>query len=186
MAVYHYTVPDRLLSIIARGLDLATVGLEERERPAVWFTTSEDYEPTARKGLLDEATGDSRTLSLKAMIVMSGLARVEVEPEAAPLTWAAWRHGSGARSRVIKGLAASARELGSDIRLWRASFDPIPQDRIIGMDVWHEGAWMRVAERTTGGSLNVLVGPGSPFLAPSKVGAGPSCLPGKCRRSDRR
>jgi len=139
MPLYHYTLPPHLPSILAEGIHPATAFVPEKERPVVWLTTSEDFEPTALKGVLTEegerrhAQGlpfrpleDSRRLTFEEQLREVGAARVEVREEAAPLTWWSWLKASGVRRRDARGLHQVANEEGSDVNLWRASFKVIP------------------------------------------------------------
>lgn len=174
--LFHYTKTCCLVPVVLEGIRPATAGVLPPERPVVWLTYSEDYEPTALIGeISDEGQrrieaglplrdGDSRTVTFEEQAADTGVgaARVEVDAEAAPLTWWTWLKWSGVRKRDARILREVAGSRGSDINLWRASFEAIPQTSIVGADVWHEGEWLRVADRDEG-ALRVAVGDPSPF-----------------------
>jgi len=85
--------------------------------------------------------------------------------ETAPLTWFDWIRSGGAKKATIRSLLNAAREAGSDVNAWRAALGTVGPAAIVGADVWHEGAWLRAAERGEDGELLVSPEPPSPFAA---------------------
>jgi hypothetical protein len=179
--LFHYTKTRYLVPIVLEGIRPAESGCRPPERPVAWLTYSEEYEPTALIGVISgegrrrlEAglslrDSDLRTLTFEEQAADPdvGAARVEVDEQAAPLTWWTWLKQSGVRKREARILRRIAERRGSDVNLWRASFETIPQGAIVGADIWHEGDWLRVADRDEG-DLRVAVGEPSPFR-PAKV-----------------
>jgi len=63
--VWHYTLLTKLQMILNDGLIKPTdVMIDPREKPAVWFSSNQAWEPTATKNIRDEKTGQPREATL--------------------------------------------------------------------------------------------------------------------------
>ena len=140
--VFHYTIGDYLPAICHAGeIRQATAWVPGSERPVVWCTTRDDWEPTANKGGVDEH-GRYRGLTREETEIHGGgLVRIEVDPEAVPVRWHDFVIHSGVKRNIAKALERSARKQGSNVRDWRCSFDPIPLDNWVGVERWNGSEW---------------------------------------------
>jgi hypothetical protein len=142
---WHYTTGQRFQRIVEDAVILpATANVPAGERLAVWFSVVEPWEPTANKGIID-ANGVSRTLSMEETAELGGgLVRIGVSPSAAPVSWREYVRTSGIHRAHAAALAAVGRSRGSDPTLWFVSYRPVPRALWRAVDVWSDGAWVRV------------------------------------------
>lgn len=142
---WHYTVGQRWEQIRASGvIRLATALVPKGERPVVWFTRRETWEPTATT-LMQGPDGNRHDASdLEIKVRLGGKIRIGVAPETAPHSFAAFRRLSGIDPRFADGLAVVAREHGSDAEDWFVSFDPVPASAWLRVEWWFGGAWQPV------------------------------------------
>lgn len=138
---WHYTISDRWEAIKASGAILPTkVLIERNERPAVWFTTRESYEPTACKSL-QRPDGSVRELSVQDMLDMGiTLYRIGVDRDEL-LSFLDWRRRSGCSRRMVRALIRVAHQAGSNPDTWYASFEPVHRDRWRTVELWDGKAW---------------------------------------------
>jgi hypothetical protein len=146
--LFHYTVGDRLQSILAaREIRPATELVPDEERPAVWLTQSGRWEPTCNKGWVDKS-GRRRSLDmLETHRLAGGLWRIEVGPERISIaTVDDFTRLSGIRKREWRALVKVAKRVGSDVSLWRISFEPVPVEAWMAIERWVQqgDAWERV------------------------------------------
>lgn len=141
--VYHYTKGPWLFAIIADGLiKPATAFIPKGERPAVWFTARDRWEPTASIGF----AGGFAPLPVQVEM-MGALVRFSVVPSVARLRWPDYLRQSGIDLRMADHLAAKARELGSDLNEWRLSFHPVSVRHVLAIETSVDGeVWERVSE----------------------------------------
>ena len=135
---YHYTIGSRVSSILADGvIDLATGRVPAHVKAAVWLTTSEDFEPTARK--MDR---QGRILTVDQMQREDGVYRIAVDAERFPLTWADYCRQSGDSRSMLRRLERCAVTQGSDIGSWRLSFAPIMEADWLRLERLAGGVWI--------------------------------------------
>jgi len=140
--LFHYTRIGNLKKILADGKIIqAGTFVEPPEMPVVWFSYRQDWEPTATPGLIDEASGTRRSLTFEEFAYRETPARIEIDPQAAPLDWRAWRKSSGVKARMVKALEESALRQDADTADWRMSFDPVPLDHWRAVEVFIDGQW---------------------------------------------
>lgn len=141
--VYHYCPLDHIEPILASGeLQPSGAGARASERPALWFTSRPTYEPTAIK-MIQTNGGGIRQLTLAEQATAFGLARIVVPASLAPLTWRQWVRESGVRAVDAKRLARCAKAQGSDVALYRATFEPVPLSSCFDIEVSDDGtAWV--------------------------------------------
>lgn len=106
----------------------------------MWFTKRETYDPIALK-LTRGLGGEYRFMTFKEQQAELGLGRVVVPPDVARLTWTDWAKEVGLPNRMFKALTRVARHQHSDVRLYRATFDPVPSDRWLRVEVWSPSGW---------------------------------------------
>jgi hypothetical protein len=145
--VWHYTTVDRLVMIIAAGeIRPATTGVPNGEKPIVWFSTHPEWEPTATKAMKDR-NGWTRRATIEEVEQFSGgLARIGVAPETAPHSWRELKHMSGMRSGEARRLERAAVEDRSFTGDWRGTFDSVPRERWLAVQVFRNGAWTDLDE----------------------------------------
>lgn len=116
--LWHYTIPQYLPPIIeAGGLLPATAGIAEGERPAVWFSANQRWEPTAAK--MGLRTLDAMTERFGCM-VRFGIAR-----EAA-LPWRRLVPAVGMPESMRKALERAGRTLGASPDSWFGVIGSVP------------------------------------------------------------
>ncbi len=92
------------------------------ERPAVWFTLRDTWEPTATW----RGTGSK--------------VRFGVLPEGLT-TWAGHRQSSGISATAADGLEKSARTRGSDPNEWLVSYESVPRSKWVRVEQLHGELW---------------------------------------------
>lgn len=157
MILWHYTT-GRSLGAILRDRELRPFGDPRGERPAVWFTEREQWDPGASIGiyrtpsLLEaQARGDAirrsrgeeaaRSFLLgvaQTMVrdVFGGLmARIGVDPQAAPHTWDDWKRITCMSPEAARQIEEQDRAKGAGNRQWRISLEPVPASRWVALEV---------------------------------------------------
>lgn len=126
LLAWHYTTADRLDSIERAGFILpATANVPQHERPVVWFSLHQHFEPTAIKGMIDSETGQYRSATLHEMIELSGgLVRFGLPPRAL-LTGEALRRAARINAQTWRGLAAAGVKSGGNPSQWFGHVGPI-------------------------------------------------------------
>jgi hypothetical protein len=147
MTAWHYTVGRHLDPILQSGVLLpADAGLAPGERPAVWFSLRQDWEPTAAKFGIIPQRKSCRGAMARVAQLGGGLVRIGVELEAAPHDWRAFRELSGIDPTMARGLAIEAKSQGADPYLWRVSFDPVTAAAWVALQRWDGAAWVAAAD----------------------------------------
>ena len=139
--LWHYTTVDRLQQILIEG-ELRPVPLGRKIKPAVWFTTNPDWEPTANR-VWHAPEGTVRRLSKDQTIVLAGgLARIGVAPQVASVDWKTYKSTSDIPPKVAKQIYDEAVSIGSRPGNWLASFKGVPRDQWLRIEVWENEAWV--------------------------------------------
>ena len=149
MIAWHYTVADQFESILVdHAIIPATAGVDtSREKPAVWFSRRETWEPTATKGMLDRTTGHRRDATPEEMHEF-GMVRIGVD--ASGLTpWLVHRNKSGITARVASSLVTSAVAVGSNPGDWFVSYEPVPRERWLRVERWDGAEWVDLEQEKT-------------------------------------
>ncbi len=140
--IWHYTTGQRLLQIMQDGvLRQSTAYVPDRVRPAVWFTLAPEWEETANKSLTLPNGSVVHLGREETEAFGDGLVRIGVPASDVPLTWADYGRLSGEKVRDLRELRDAAREAGSDVSLWRVSFEPVPDTQWAAIDLWCDGRW---------------------------------------------
>lgn len=124
--IRHYTVGDSFNEILRDNLIRpATAYIPKHEKPIVWFSTEEFWEPTVSKGLL-LADGTIKDLNMTDMLAKNmSLFRIGVDPDTAPLRWSDIKEQSGMLGETARNLAARAKKVGGNPSRWRGTFEPV-------------------------------------------------------------
>ena len=119
---WHYTTGQKLALILRSGAILPTTAkVPPHEKPVAWFSTSDEWEPTATKVPLPGKLGQIATASAQG-----GLARITVPASAAPYRIQDLPRLAGTTPEDWLGLLLAGIELGSDPNTWRFTLEPVP------------------------------------------------------------
>lgn len=143
---WHYTTGEKFILIVEdRVIRPASTGVKPPELPIVWFSLDQNFERTARKGLLTEA-GQFRTASIQETQELGGgLVRFGLDAEILiPWRGGALRKASRMRYPTAKKLEAAGIQQGAQPFEWMGSLDPVPID-ICVVEVLNDNAvWIEV------------------------------------------
>jgi len=120
--IYHYTTGTRLKQIINSGaINPTTAKIEPHEKPVAWFSTQDQWEPTATKVPVPGMQGQIETAKAQG-----GLVRITVPGTFAPYIFPQLPIMAGTNPSVCIGLLIAGLELGSDPSTWRFTPTPVP------------------------------------------------------------
>ncbi len=120
--IYHYTTGMKLRSIINSGcIKPTTAKIEPHEKPVAWFSTQDQWEPTATKVPIPGMAGQIGTAKAQG-----GLVRITVPGTCAPYIFPQLPLIAGTSPKTYIGLLLSALKLGSDPDTWRFTPTPVP------------------------------------------------------------
>ena len=98
--IYHYTTGMKLRSIINSGcIKPTTAKIEPNEKPVAWFSTQDQWEPTATKVPIPGMAGQIKTAKSQ-----SGLVRITVPGTCAPYIFPQLPLIAGTKPSVCIGL----------------------------------------------------------------------------------
>ena len=140
---WHYTTLENATLIEADGrLRPATAWLVSGEKPVIWFSLSQEWEPTATKWLAHESpegTIEQKLATPAEMVeVAGGLVRYGVFPSTklGLMSWAKIVR----KAKIPRGLADSlelvAMEQGADPAKWLGRFKPLPISRCCRVEIF--------------------------------------------------
>ncbi len=144
--VWHYTTLTKI-KIIERDPILRPFG-KDGQKPAVWFSKDQTWEPTAAcNHLATLADGTEQFLDMKGLFqVTGGLYRFGVLPEDAPITWEVYR--SLIDPDVGQVMVDGATRLRASPDNWRASLSPIEENKWKVVQMWtEESVWKTLNRR---------------------------------------
>lgn len=141
---WHYTTGEKFFQISKTGILLpAIAGVVPPERPIVWFSLNQKFEPTARKGI--NRNGQQVTATLEEMHQLAGgLVRFGVEPTKL-LHIEALKRKARINAHTWRRLCAAAVDVGADPGLWFGCLDPLPVDGLV-VEVMEGAQWVRAQE----------------------------------------
>ena len=120
--IYHYTTGLKLRSIINSGaIKPTTAKIEPNEKPVAWFSTQDQWEPTATKVPIPGKQGQLLTAKAQA-----GLVRISVPGTCAPYLFPQLPLIAGTSPQACIGLLLAGLELGADPGTWRFTPTPVP------------------------------------------------------------
>ena len=120
--VYHITTGKKLKQIINSGCIRPTMAkIQPHEKPVAWFSTQDQWEPTATKVPIHGLAG--QVLTARAQ---GGLVRITVPGTCAPYVFQQLPLIAGTKPSVCIGLLLAGLELGSDPDTWRFTPTPVP------------------------------------------------------------
>ena len=120
--IYHYTTGLKLEHIINSGhIQPTAAKIEPHEKPIAWFSTQDQWEPTASKVPITGMAGQIATAQAQG-----GLVRITVPGRCAPYVFQQLPLIAGTKPIVCIGLLSAGLELGSDPDTWRVTPTPVP------------------------------------------------------------
>ena len=120
--IFHYTTGTRLKQIINSGaIKPTTAKIEPYEKPVAWFSTQDQWEPTATKVPIPGMAGQIATARAQG-----GLARITVPGTCAPYAFPQLPLIASTKPSVCIGLLISGLKLGRDPDTWRFTPTPVP------------------------------------------------------------
>lgn len=135
---FHYTTMEKLQLIFeTEEIRPATACVDtDAERPAVFFSIEKQWEPTANKAMITKDGKLHPLNSIDKMLEHAGLlARIEINPAAAPYTWEDYVRLSGIDRTIAKGLESVAEKDGSNVKHFYVSFSPVGVDQWLNIQI---------------------------------------------------
>lgn len=153
MQFWHYTVLEHYKSIVNCGyIDLATTYICKGELPAVWLSTNEVFEETARKSITDTRTNDRYDDLSRDGLFIHGVVPVRVEIDRTLAQIHKWSN-SWAMLHVTQDYAQKLERVGLRIGAnpdeWWFSLERIPLQSCIRAEQWNGASWELLAYRKT-------------------------------------
>jgi len=141
--LWYYTTRNKLSEILAAGeIGPIDVGVPRKEKPSVWFSANQDWDPAANLPW-EDADGSTVRLSKDQTFVMGGgLARIGIARETAPYDWKAFKQQSGISPKAAKELYNAAVRSGSRPGQWFASFESVPREKWLRIEILEGNTWV--------------------------------------------
>ncbi len=141
--LWYYTTGKQLSRILADGaLKPAPLGPSRKEKPAVWFSANQEWEPAANMPWQDPQGVSQRLSKDQTFVLGGGLARIGVAPEMAPHDWKAFKQLSGVSPKTAKELYNAAVQAGSRPVQWFAAFQSVARDKWLAIEVLEGNDWV--------------------------------------------
>ncbi len=138
---WHYTLGTKLLGIMdLQAIFPAVARTDEQERPAVWFSTLDRWEPTATKGIRQK-NGVIRDATMQEMERQLGLYRLGVGADYPLIDMQEFRKTSGITRRSFKLLKKVGIKKGAHPDCWLTSYKPVPMSDIVAVERFINGRW---------------------------------------------
>ncbi len=145
MRLFHYTFFRQWKMIQASKVVLpSTYPIPKDEKPVVWLSFRQDWEPTTSRTFVENAQRGTATLN-EIVEPEIGACRIEVPPDIAPMNWRAWRKLSGVKSQTAKRLKELAIRMGGNVNEWRMTFNAIESGDWLAVEGYFDGAWRPIA-----------------------------------------
>jgi len=137
---YHYTTRDRALFIIGMEVIVpATASVNAGEKPLVWFSRNDRWEPTATKLIQYEGL-PLRRATWEEMVRFEPVRFAVLAKTLIP--WADIPSATGMKRRVAKELAEIGRVQGANPSHWMGSLDPVHLSSVLAIEQYVDGAWV--------------------------------------------
>ena len=144
MLAWHYTTGENFKMIVADGaLRPWADEFVEDERPILWFSMEQDWEPSATKGVIDSETGKKRLCTWEEMLTLGdGVARLGTGcDKLIPFEQLCTR--ARIPTKLAEALVTTGRKMGADPANWLGTLDPMPIEGM-AIDVLQVDAWVSV------------------------------------------
>jgi hypothetical protein len=142
--IWHYTHDEGYHGIRRDGfIRPANLYVPVGEKPIVWFSTEEVWEPTVTKGV----EGTDLVLKMADLVARNiRLYRIGVDSAVAPFRWSELKLLSGMSSQTGRLLAARAKELGANPSRWRGTFDAVTSEKWEAIEYFNGVDWVTLEE----------------------------------------
>jgi hypothetical protein len=145
--VWHYTTGDKFIAICDSGVLLQTsVGLSGKEKPVLWFSKNQKWEPTANKICLSP---DGKMIPLDQNGTANegnGLVRFGLKKKNV-LHWPALIKAARISKTTVQSLEAAGVKQGANPSDWYGSLKSVQVDTCDAIEVMNQnGEWIRVME----------------------------------------
>jgi hypothetical protein len=146
---WHYTTGDIFKIIVENGLLLPTgVGISRNEKPILWFSIAEFWEPTASKMMMQD--GQMLDMGMQGTYQHGGgLARFGI-PTSKLVPWPQLARKANIPSRVKVGLETVARRNGAKPTDWFGLIaEPLPVYDVEAVEIYDGKTWVRINQHAT-------------------------------------
>lgn len=135
--VWHYTTGHNLQTIIDDGYLDPKASVTNGERPILWFSSNQHYEPTAAKATERGKLTPQQTHDMGGGTVRFGVLRSSLCP------WPKIGRRAGIPANEISLLEQSGEAQGANPKQWLGTLKKIRVADCI-VEVFSEGGWTRV------------------------------------------
>lgn len=117
---WHYTTCVHLAAILQSGKLIPTgVGIESDERPALWFSMNQSWEPTANKAVHTPDGSVHQLKTMREVHEVMGVVRIGVDPAKLKLIgFDSFVRRSGISRTEASNLKAAGRKIGANPYDW--------------------------------------------------------------------
>jgi len=127
LLAWHYTLGVKATDILRDGFIRGATAVPTGDRPIIWFSLRQIWEPTATKGRM--FAGERPDLTLAEMIDEGhGLWRFGV-PKIDLLAWKPLQQKAAISRDMARVLVREAQRAGTDPKFWYGSLEPVAVDR---------------------------------------------------------
>ena len=143
MSNFHYTKAVHLPSIINEGKILTTlVTGDKNEKPAVWFTSSEEWEPCCNAGKMDPCTKRFTAISFDEMQEIFGICRIKISEKLPTISWAKFKYAGKISDAEHYKLTEFSRKRGGKTDLWNCSLNPVNEEYFESIEMLVDNDWL--------------------------------------------
>lgn len=147
LLAWHYTTGEFAVRIAEAGVLLPTDAfIGPRERPVLWFSMEQDWEPTASKWCW-QGSAVRKLDRWETCAAGRGLARFGIDPSKL-IAWPALARVARIPPKTADGLVRAGLRQGAVPTRWRGSVDPIPLTECLAIEAWDfrgdalkDGSW---------------------------------------------
>lgn len=136
--LWHYTVAGYLPAIAGYGLLLGSNAGAPDERPMLWFSANQKWEPTATKGVLTP-TGKYRQLTFDELVDSTGCIRFGLPADDTRLMdWKSACAFAGTPRRLREAMERIGTRDGAQPSHWFGTGEAIPLEQL-RLQAWADG-----------------------------------------------
>lgn len=137
---WHYTTGEKFLQIVEDGVLVPSdIYVNPPERPVLWFSLNQEWEPTACKHWKDRATGVVSRLTREETHERGrGTVRFGCDPSAL-IPWDELPRRAHMQRQMSTGLAIVGLQQGAMPSQWMGSLSPIYREQWLAVEVWEPG-----------------------------------------------